>query len=113
MLGGKALVHCMKGVSRSVSICAAYLMRYKELVRHCNNEFGADEVVSYIRERRPFVKPNKGFIAQLLQYEKHLDSGRSEDECEDGRRLWDEETRVQAEALQSIERMTNLLQLQL
>ena len=103
MSGGKTLVHCYLGISRSVSICVAYLMRYKELIGK-QNKFGAGEAVRYIRERRQYVKPNGGFMKQLLEYERYLDGGRTADEHEDGVELSDEQRRVQEAALKSIEK---------
>ena len=33
-VGGKALVHCVAGVSRSASLCIAYLMKYQVKKKH-------------------------------------------------------------------------------
>ena len=62
--GGVTLVHCVAGVSRSSSICIAYLMKYhrmtlKDAFRHC-------------KSRRPVVHPNPGFFKQLIEYEQKL-----------------------------------------
>lgn len=61
---GHVLVHCLAGVSRSASIVIAWLMKYKRMdlksaFNHC-----------YIQ--RPVIRPNNGFLNQLMAYEKHL-----------------------------------------
>jgi len=62
--GGRILVHCMEGVSRSCTIAIAYVMwRYK-----MSYVKGQEFVQSY----RPVCQPNTGFICQLLEYEKRL-----------------------------------------
>jgi hypothetical protein len=59
---GRVLVHCTHGVSRSVSIVAAYLMwKYG---------FCTSRALHYIRQRRSTAYPNEGFIDQLLVWEK-------------------------------------------
>lgn len=67
------LVHCMAGISRSVSFTIAYLMKYKGL------KF--DEALSLIQSRRSIViysltqaNPNDGFVTQLKRYRKYLKS---------------------------------------
>ena len=55
------LVHCMAGRSRSTSLVAAYLMRYKNMTR--------DEALEFIKDKRSCIKPNQGYIDQLLEYE--------------------------------------------
>lgn len=62
--GGSVLVHCQKGVSRSSSVVIAYLIKYKSLTAH--------QAYGYIRERRPQVRPNKGFWQQLKIFEARI-----------------------------------------
>lgn len=59
--GGKTLVHCRAGVSRSASAVIAYLM----WSRHWSFETALDRV----KEVRSFVNPNAGFRAQLRLWE--------------------------------------------
>ena len=123
MLGGKTLVHCIMGISRSVAVCVAYLMRYRGIVGKCNN-IGAEEAVQYVKERRKYAGPNRGFMVQLLEYEKHLDGGKSlnrgamrHDEAmghlELSLHLSDAKRNAQEAALSSIAKITDLLKLQL
>ena len=60
--GGKILVHCQLGISRSTSCVIAYMIRYLGYTT-----LGALE---FIRKRRPLVMPNSGFIQQLTSYER-------------------------------------------
>lgn len=62
--GGKVLVHCEAGISRSPTICMAYLMKTKQ--------FHLKEAFDYIKQRRSVVSPNFGFMGQLLQYESEI-----------------------------------------
>ncbi|XP_061445567.1 dual specificity protein phosphatase 14-like isoform X2 [Rhineura floridana] len=61
---GKTLVHCVAGVSRSASLCIAYLMKYHRL-----SLLDAHE---WVKSRRPVVRPNVGFWRQLIEYERKL-----------------------------------------
>ncbi|KAL6066299.1 hypothetical protein STEG23_033437 [Scotinomys teguina] len=62
--GGKVLVHCEAGVSRSPTICMAYLMKTKQL--------RLKEAFDYVKQRRSVISPNFGFMGQLLQYESEI-----------------------------------------
>ena len=50
--GGRSLVHCVLGVSRSTSLVLAYLMKYKNMSLKSAFEF--------VSSRRPCVRPNPG-----------------------------------------------------
>ena len=63
--GGRVLVHCMVGISRSATIVIAYLM----IKRHMSLE-DAGRLVRRHRE----VRPNDGFLRQLLELEYMLSS---------------------------------------
>lgn len=58
--GGKILIHCSYGVSRSASIVIAYLISK----RGKNYE----EAYNYVKERRSIIEPNEGFKEQLVKY---------------------------------------------
>lgn len=57
----KILIHCLAGVSRSPTICAAYLIKVYGMRR--------DDALALIRDRREVVEPNQGFLHQLAVYE--------------------------------------------
>lgn len=62
--GGRTLVHCNAGVSRSAAVCVAYLMKHR----------GATllEAHGWVKSCRPVVRPNAGFWRQLIRYEMEL-----------------------------------------
>ncbi|KAF5269200.1 hypothetical protein FQR65_LT02501 [Abscondita terminalis] len=62
--GGKTLLHCTAGVSRSATLCIAYLMKHHELTLL--------DAYNYLKLRRPIIKPNCGFFKQLIDYEIEL-----------------------------------------
>lgn len=61
--GGRIFVHCIKGISRSPTMVIAYLMWYKGI--------GMYKALDFVRQARPVVDPNAGFIFQLTEWE-HL-----------------------------------------
>ncbi|KAL2088281.1 hypothetical protein ACEWY4_015180 [Coilia grayii] len=58
--GQAVLVHCKMGVSRSASTVMAYLMKQQG--------WTMEEALAHVRERRPIVQPNDGFMQQLHTY---------------------------------------------
>jgi len=62
--GGKVLVHCEGGVSRSATVCAAYVMY--STTPHPS----AASVIESLQVIRNEVSPNKGFREQLELFEK-------------------------------------------
>lgn len=62
--GGRTLVHCVAGVSRSASLCIAYLMKYENM--------SLRQAYQHVKMARPIIRPNQGFWKQLIEYEKHL-----------------------------------------
>ncbi|XP_048450455.1 dual specificity protein phosphatase 14-like, partial [Rhincodon typus] len=61
---GRTLVHCVAGVSRSSTLCIAYLMKHhKQSLLDAHN---------WVKARRPVIRPNYGFWQQLIDYEKRL-----------------------------------------
>jgi atypical dual specificity phosphatase len=63
---GKLMIYCRAGMSRSASLCIAYFMKYHGMT--------VDEAYQYVRARRPIIHPNIGFMRQLRDYEKRLNS---------------------------------------
>nr|XP_002763843.2 dual specificity protein phosphatase 21-like [Callithrix jacchus] len=64
MRQGRTLLHCVAGVSRSASLCLAYLMKY-----HSMSLLGA---YRWTKSCRPIIRPNNGFWEQLILYEFKL-----------------------------------------
>ncbi|MEE6486936.1 hypothetical protein FKM82_014733 [Ascaphus truei] len=62
--GGRVLVHCEAGISRSPTICMAYLMKTKRI--------RLEEAFDYVKQRRSLISPNFGFMGQLLHYEAEV-----------------------------------------
>lgn len=62
--GGKVLVHCVAGISRSASICIAYLMKYQSMT--------LEEAYLHVKHKRQVINPNIGFWRQLIDYERRL-----------------------------------------
>lgn len=59
--GTAVLIHCQAGMSRSVTVAAAYMMK--------KGTIGVEQALTMIKTRRPGVAPNDGFLAQLELYE--------------------------------------------
>ena len=62
--GENVLVHCMAGVSRSVTIILAYMISIGYTLKNALNH------VYTLREKQQWVRPNSGFFQQLMDYEK-------------------------------------------
>lgn len=60
-MGGRILIHCNAGVSRSASVTIAYLMQYQGM--------SFEIAFKYVKEKRPCIQPNAGFKRQLKQFE--------------------------------------------
>lgn len=60
----KVLVHCQAGVSRSATICIAYLMKYYDL------PFSVAFLA--LKGARPIINPNIGFLKQLIKFQEHI-----------------------------------------
>lgn len=64
------LVHCAEGISRSVSVVAAFLM--------AQYGWSPSEAVGFIKERRLIANPNFGFVQQLYEYGRDVLGQRGE-----------------------------------
>lgn len=62
--GGRVLVHCVAGVSRSTTLVLAYLIRYRG--------YSLLDAFDLVAERRRIAWPNDGFYRQLINYERSL-----------------------------------------
>ncbi|XP_041079155.1 dual specificity protein phosphatase 1-B-like [Polyodon spathula] len=62
--GGRVFVHCQAGISRSATICLAYLMRTRRVK--------LDEAFEFVKQRRSIISPNFSFMGQLLQFESQI-----------------------------------------
>ncbi|XP_001509483.3 dual specificity phosphatase 28 [Ornithorhynchus anatinus] len=62
--GGRCLVYCKNGRSRSAAICTAYLMRHRRMT--------LKEAFQIVKNARPVAEPNPGFWSQLQRYEEAL-----------------------------------------
>ena len=58
---GKVFIHCHAGVSRSSTICIAYLLK-----QHQQQDL--KRILEHVRTIRKVVNPNEGFLRQLEQY---------------------------------------------
>merc|ERR1711910_291159 len=58
--GGKVLVNCWQGASRSSSMVLAYLVKHENIK--------LKEAVRMVKEKRD-IRPNLGFLEQLIKYE--------------------------------------------
>ena len=64
------LIHCVAGISRSVTITIAYLMKQYQMP--------LQKAYDFIKNKRPAISPNLNFMGQLLEYERMLDLGNNE-----------------------------------
>uniref|UniRef100_A0AC34FF74 Protein-tyrosine-phosphatase n=1 Tax=Panagrolaimus sp. ES5 TaxID=591445 RepID=A0AC34FF74_9BILA len=62
--GGKVLVFCRQGISRSVTICLMYLV--------IKEHFTLREAFIEIDKIRSFISPNLGFWTQMIEYENKI-----------------------------------------
>jgi protein-tyrosine phosphatase len=61
---GNVYVHCMAGISRSVTIVIAYLM--------WKNKLPYKDAYWFVKNKRKFISPNEGFVKQLKKFEEML-----------------------------------------
>jgi protein-tyrosine phosphatase len=60
----KVLVHCKRGVSRSVTMVLAYLISEKNM--------SVTEAMLRVKSKRQIALPNSGFLKQLMHYKKTI-----------------------------------------
>merc|ERR1711971_165400 len=59
--GGKVLIHCHEGRSRSVAVCLAYFITRKFMP--------LSDALNLVKSHRPQAQPNPGFMKQLMALE--------------------------------------------
>lgn len=64
--GGKVLVHCRRGISRSATLTIAYLMQSEGMPLNAAYDF--------VLRRRPIINPNLGFVLSLESFHQQLAS---------------------------------------
>jgi len=62
--GGRVLVHCAAGISRSCTLLLAYLMKYRQ--------YDLRKAFNLVKTSRRVVRPNNGFFQKLIDYEKSI-----------------------------------------
>lgn len=62
--GGRVFVHCHAGISRSATVCIAYVMLTRRLSAH--------DAYQFVKSKRPIISPNLSFMGQLIQFEHKL-----------------------------------------
>lgn len=56
--GNNVLVHCAAGISRSASICIAYLL-------YTHQSWTPKDAFAFLKQKRKIVQPNPGFESQI------------------------------------------------
>lgn len=62
--GKGVLVHCLAGISRSVTVTVAYLMGTEGM--------SLNEAYDFVKSCKPNISPNFNFMGQLMEFEKTL-----------------------------------------
>ena len=74
--GGRVAVHCQAGVSRSVTLCVAYLCARERL--------SLFDALDRVRRARHIAQPNSGFMRQLRHaYGRKHDNDSNDDSIDD------------------------------
>jgi len=63
---GCVLVHCACGVSRSTTLCCAYLIKHHSM--------SVEQAITQLRSHRHIVQPNPGFLRQLIHFNEQIES---------------------------------------
>lgn len=64
---GATLIHCHSGISRSVTLCLAYMVGKRG--------YSLSNAMKEMNEKRPISNPNLGFIGQLSKYARQIIEG--------------------------------------
>ncbi|XP_041353489.1 dual specificity protein phosphatase 10-like [Gigantopelta aegis] len=65
--GGKILIHCHAGVSRSATITIAYILKHTKMTM--------TDAYKYVKGKRAIISPNFNFMGQLMEFERDLNKG--------------------------------------
>lgn len=97
------LVHCAMGISRSVSVCCAWLMLRKSMT--------FQDALKLVRVNRPKALPNVGFHAQLTLLSISLQSNASDAAVEVARREYqsDDNTLLKILLTQGLQALINTI----
>ncbi|KAJ3290898.1 hypothetical protein HK104_006460 [Borealophlyctis nickersoniae] len=68
----RILLHCSGGISRSPAVAIAYVMYHTKI--------SLKDACCFVKQRRKGIKPNVGFLRQLVELEKKLYGSASYDE---------------------------------
>ncbi|KAJ1095200.1 hypothetical protein NDU88_000368 [Pleurodeles waltl] len=66
------LVHCLAGISRSVTVTVAYLMQKLHL--------SLNDAYDLVKRKKSNISPNFNFLGQLMDFEKSLGRGTPDDD---------------------------------
>eukprot|EP01120_Amphizonella_sp_Union-15-10_P013653 TRINITY_DN6385_c0_g1_i1.p1 TRINITY_DN6385_c0_g1~~TRINITY_DN6385_c0_g1_i1.p1 ORF type:complete len:162 (-),score=26.66 TRINITY_DN6385_c0_g1_i1:150-635(-) len=78
--GTKVFVHCNQGISRSATILLAYLIEYEKMKLH--------EAWTFMKSKRRVIRPNDGFLGQLIDFEKRIHGKSSLELGKFGQLIW-------------------------
>ena len=60
-------MHCHAGISRSATVCIAYIMKH--------HQTDLTQAYDFVKQKRSCISPNLHFMGQLLEFQKRLQSG--------------------------------------
>ncbi|KAI1714117.1 dual specificity phosphatase, catalytic domain-containing protein [Ditylenchus destructor] len=66
--GGKALIYCAAGISRSATLCIVSLMTIEGITLR--------EAYMEVMSKRPVIYPNHGFWRQMIAFEEKINGGK-------------------------------------
>uniref|UniRef100_A0A8C8RKK6 Dual specificity phosphatase 7 n=1 Tax=Pelusios castaneus TaxID=367368 RepID=A0A8C8RKK6_9SAUR len=74
------LVHCLAGISRSVTVTVAYLMQKMNL--------SLNDAYDFVKRKKSNISPNFNFMGQLLDFERTLGLNSPCDNCSPSEQLY-------------------------
>jgi protein tyrosine phosphatase (PTP) superfamily phosphohydrolase (DUF442 family) len=76
----KVMVHCQRGVSRSVTLVAAYILykvNQQSIIHYNDVDSTIEKVLTSISSKRDIAQPNEGFVKCLRDYLCRINGGAS------------------------------------